>query len=266
MSADAARALVRASALLRAATRAVAFTGAGISTESGLPDFRSPGGLWVTVDPLAIATRSALERRPQAFYEFYRQRLACLAGARPNPAHRALVDLERAGRVRAVVTQNIDGLHQAAGSQQVIELHGNLRECACIGCGAVGPIGRLVGALDAGALPRCEACGSLLKPNVVLFEDLLPEAAWTRASLAVRAADVMLVVGSSLQVTPAAYLPQEALDRGARLVIVNREATPYDWRAEVVIHDDAGRVLPAIASAAVGSDHQGEEASSHAPN
>jgi NAD-dependent deacetylase len=255
-----------AAALLRAATRAVAFTGAGISTESGLPDFRSPGGLWADVDPLAIATRSALEHRPQTFYEFYRQRLAHLAGARPNPAHHALVDLERAGRLRAVVTQNVDGLHQAAGSQQVIELHGNLHECACIGCGAVGPIERLVDALDAGGLPRCEACGSLLKPNVVLFEDLLPEAAWTRASLAVRAADVLLVVGSSLQVTPAAYLPQEAVDRGARLIIVNREPTPYDWRADVVIHDEAGRVLPAMAAVALGSSRGGEEASSRAPN
>ncbi|OFX31061.1 MAG: hypothetical protein A2Z07_09790 [Armatimonadetes bacterium RBG_16_67_12] len=238
-----------AAVLLRSARRTVALTGAGISTESGLPDFRSPDGLWANVDPLAIASRSALERRPEAFYEFYRNRLSKLGQARPNAGHAALAALERAGRLRAVITQNVDGLHQAAGSRQVIELHGNLREAACSGCGAIRPISLIVDALEASALPHCGRCGGLLKPNVVLFEDLMPEGPWQRAVLAARACDVMLVVGSSLQVTPAAHLPQEALDRGGRLLIVNREATPYDRLATVTIQGEAGQVLPEMVTA-----------------
>lgn len=255
-----------AAELLASSRCAVALTGAGVSTESGLPDFRSPGGLWSGVeDPMEIASRSALLQRPERFFAFYRERLARLGGAAPNPAHRALARLERAGRLRAVITQNVDGLHQAAGTRAVIELHGNLREAACTGCEAIYPIAVMTVALEADRLPRCPRCGALLKPNVVLFEDLLPQTAWWAAQRAARTCDVMLVVGSSLQVTPAAYLPHEALDRGARLIIVNREATPCDARAEVVIHGDAGLVLPGIAAAVCGGDGQGEEAPSAAP-
>jgi NAD-dependent deacetylase len=215
---------------------------------------------------VAIASRSALERRPEAFYEFYRQRLARLAGALPNAAHHALAGLERAGRLRTIITQNVDGLHQAAGSADVIELHGNLRESACIRCGTTGSIALLTGPLEDGRLPRCDRCGGLLKPNVVLFEDLMPEAAWRRATQAARACDLMLVVGSSLQVTPAAYLPQETVDRGGRLVIVNREPTPYDGRAAVVVHGDAGRVLPAVVAALGDVSPAGEEPLPRATN
>lgn len=258
--------VAEAAELLASSRRAVALTGAGVSTESGLPDFRSPGGLWSGVeDPMAIASRSALEQRPERFFAFYRERLARLGAAAPNPAHRALAALERAGRLRAVITQNVDGLHQAAGSRAVIELHGNLREAACTRCGAVHPISALSAALEADRLPRCPRCGGLLKPNVVLFEDMLPEAAWRAAQRAARACDLLLVVGSSLQVTPAAYLPQEALDCGGRLIIVNREATPYDGRAEVVIRGDAGRVLPGIAATVCEDGTQGEEAQSAVP-
>ncbi len=253
-----------AAALLRSARRAVALTGAGVSTESGLPDFRSAGGLWDGVDPMAVASRSALERTPEVFYAFYRRRLERLAGAAPNPAHRALAALEPAGRLHTVMTQNVDGLHQAAGSRTVIELHGNLREAVCTGCARVGPITLLAAAIDAGRLPRCEDCGRLLKPNVVLFEDLLPERAWLAALLAARASDVMLVVGSSLQVTPAASLPQETLDHGGRLIIINREPTPYDDLAAVTFHGEAGRVLPEIVAAYL-APAEGEEAPSRAP-
>jgi NAD-dependent deacetylase len=256
--------IAAATALLRPARRVVAFTGAGASTESGLPDFRSPGGLWTDVDPRVVASRSALEQRPERFYAFYRRRLARLADAGPNPAHHALAEMERAGRLHAIVTQNVDGLHQAAGSSQVIELHGNLRESVCLACGAVAPIADFVTQLDAGALPRCRRCRSLLKPNVVLFEDLLPEAAWQRALVAVRGCDVLLVVGSSLQVTPAASLPQEALDHGGRLVVVNRESTPYDRAAAVVVRGEAGPALSAMAAAL--RDAPGEEASRRATN
>jgi NAD-dependent deacetylase len=172
-----------------------------------------------------------------------------LARAAPNPAHYALAALQRAGRLHAVITQNVDGLHQAAGSPVVIEVHGNLREAVCTGCGLIRPIEVVRAALAAGELPRCDACGDLLKPNVVLFEDLLPQEAWRRATEAARAADVMLVAGSSLQVVPAAYLPEETLDAGGRLIIVNREPTPFDARAAVVVSGEVEQVLPAIASA-----------------
>lgn len=246
---------------LRAARRVVAFTGAGVSTASGLPDFRSAGGLWAGVDPTRVASRTALERDPAAFYAFYRARLSRLDGAVPNPAHRALAALERAGRLRAVITQNVDGLHQAAGSTRVIEIHGTLREAACLACGGIAPIAALLAPLEAGRLPRCERCGGLLKPNVVLFDDPMPADAWRRAVREARAADVMLVVGSSLQVTPAAYLPRETLDRGGALVIVNREPTAYDLDAAAVIHGEADRILPEIARGL-----GGEEAPSAATN
>ncbi|MGQ0568167.1 MAG: SIR2 family NAD-dependent protein deacylase [Armatimonadota bacterium] len=254
-----------AAILLRTARRVVAFTGAGVSTESGLPDFRSPGGLLATIDPATIATRSALEQRPREFYEFYRARLARLAQAAPNPAHVALAMLERAGRLHALITQNVDGLHQAAGSRVVIELHGNLREAACTGCGATGPIALLGAALERGALPQCERCGRLLKPNVVLFDDLMPEQPWQEAVRAARSSDIMLIVGSSLQVTPAAFLPRETLEGGGRLIIVNREPTPYDEAAAVTIRGDAGHMLPKIAGAVGEEPISGEEASSSAP-
>lgn len=242
-------ALGAAVARVRAARAAVAFTGAGISTPSGLPDFRSPQGLWATVDPATVASRSAFERDPWRFYQFYRERLDRLRHAAPNAAHRALAALERAGRLRAVITQNVDGLHQAAGSQRVIELHGNLREAVCPRCGQRWPIAVVVAALAQDRLPRCDRCAAVLKPNVVLFEDLVPADAWEAATALARAADLMLVVGSSLQVVPAASLPQETLDAGGVLLIVNREPTPYDHRAAVVLRDDVARVLPALAAA-----------------
>jgi NAD-dependent deacetylase len=247
--------LLEAVARLRAARAAVAFTGAGISTASGLPDFRSPQGLWATVDPATVASRSAFERDPRRFYRFYRERLDQLRHAAPNAAHRALAALERAGRLRGVITQNVDGLHQAAGSRRVVELHGNLREAVCPRCGALWPIAVVVEALAQDRLPLCGRCGAVLKPNVVLFEDLLPVGAWQEAVALARTADVMLVVGSSLQVTPAASLPRDTLDAGGALIIVNREPTPYDHRAAVVLHDDAARVLPLLAAAL----HAGED-------
>lgn len=250
-----------AAALLRTARRAVALTGAGVSTASGLPDFRSPGGLWDGVDPMAIASRSALRRRPEAFYAFYRERLDRLGQAAPNPAHTALAALQQAGRLQVIITQNVDGLHQAAGSAQVIEVHGNLREAACTGCGRIGPIALIRQALAEARLPRCAGCGALLKPNVVLFEDLLPPDAWQQAIGAAGAAEVMLVAGSSLQVAPAASLPEETLAAGGRLIIVNREPTPFDAQAAVAIHGETQVVLPAIAASIEGGPRSGQERS-----
>jgi len=240
--------LQAAASLLARSRESVALTGAGVSTESGLPDFRSPGGLWAGVDPLAVASLTAFRERPAAFYDFYRTRLAHLAGARPNPAHYALVDLERFGLV-AVVTQNVDGLHQAAGSRRVIELHGNLREAACIDCRRTAPIGVIAEALDRHAFPVCAHCGGRLKPNVVLFEEVLPATAYREAEEAVRRADAVLAAGSSLQVTPAAWLPEVARAHGAGVIIVNDAPTGLDALADVVLRGRVGRLLPALVQA-----------------
>jgi len=241
------RAVEQAAAILAQGKPAVALTGAGMSTESGLPDFRSPGGLWGEYDPLEVATLSAFRRAPQKFYEFYRRRLARLADAAPNPGHRALADLESAGRLSAVITQNVDGLHQAAGSRRVIELHGNLREAACPDCGWIGPISIVTEALDCGGLPACPRCGGRVKPNVVLFGEMLPETAYLEAERACRDAGALLVVGSSLQVTPAAWLPEVAHRHGAAVMIINDAPTPLDHLARVILRGRAGDLLPAVA-------------------
>jgi len=245
------RDLEHAAEVLANARRGVALTGAGVSTESGLPDFRSPSGLWAGVDPLEVATLTAFRRAPEKFYDFYRTRLAMLAGARPNPAHHALADLETKGMMSAVVTQNIDGLHQAAGSRRVIELHGNLREAACPDCGWIGSITVVTEALARESLPRCERCGRRVKPNVVLFEELLPRDAYSEAERACREADLLLVVGSSLQVTPAAWLPVVAQRAGVPLIIVNDEPTPFDDLASVALRGRAGQILPTLATHAL---------------
>ncbi len=245
-----------AAALLARSRSVVALTGAGISTESGLPDFRSQGGLWAEWDPQEVATLRAFRATPQRFYDFYRHRLAPLATARPNEAHYALVRLEQRGSLRTVITQNVDGLHQVAGSQRVLELHGNLREAICVECGTVGPIAMILEALNQGDLPWCPSCTGALKPNVVLFEELLPEATYREAERTCRRADLLLVVGSSLQVTPAAWLPQVAHQHGAAVVIVNDEPTPLDGLARVVLRGRAGVVLPALVRAAESPDAQ----------
>lgn len=250
--------------MLRAAQMAVALTGAGVSTESGLPDFRSPGGLWAGVDPMRVASLSAFRRDPGAFYAFYRDRLSRLGGAQPNPAHRALADLERGGLLRAVITQNVDGLHQAAGSRRVLELHGSLRRAACPDCGARADIAVLTDALAAGRQPHCPVCAGPLKPDVVLFDELLPLTVFAEADALCREADALLVVGSSLSVTPAAELPQTVLGHGGRLIIVNREPTPYDADAAAVIRDDAGRALAAMAALAAGAVRETAEEEHHA--
>lgn len=246
--------------VLRRSGASVVLTGAGVSTESGLPDFRSPGGLWAGVDPTRVASASAFRQDPVAFYAFYRTRLAALGGAAPNPAHRAIARLEALGVVRMVITQNVDGLHQQAGSREVVEVHGNLREARCAGCGRLSPIVQMAAALDSGELPRCGRCGDLLRPNVVLFEELLPQDAYARAEAACRTCEALLVVGSSLEVYPVASLPDVAVRRGARLLIVNREPTPYDADADVVLQGPAGVVLPqilaAVEAAGEGSGHR----------
>ena len=242
-------AIAQAASALAASPFSIALTGAGLSTESGLPDFRSPGGLWGEYDPVDVASLSAFRRTPERFYNFYRQRLARLAAAVPNAGHRALAHLEASGRLGAIITQNVDGLHQAAGSRQVIELHGNLREAACLQCRWTGPIRLITEALEAGILPACPRCGARVKPNVVLFEELLPQAEYQQAEDACRRAGALLVVGSSLQVTPAAWLPQLARQHGATVIIVNDAPTPLDHVAQLILRGRAGVILPPLVAA-----------------
>ncbi len=229
----------RAVELLSGSRSAVALTGAGVSAESGIPTFRGEGGLWAQYDPVKVASIDSFMRNPGA---------AVLA-ARPNRGHLALAALERAGHLVAVVTQNTDGLHQDAGSRRVIELHGSGRTVQCLDCGAREPRADVQARLATEMPPRCRMCGgTFLKPTVVLFGEAMPIPAVEEAFALARAADVMLVVGSSLVVYPAAHVPLAAVEAGAALIVVNAEPTPIDRFAEVVIHGRSGEVLPELAS------------------
>jgi NAD-dependent deacetylase len=224
----------------------VVLTGAGISTESGIPDFRSAGGIWATYDPFEVGHIDALRRDPARVWEFYAQRLDALAQAQPNDGHHALAELEERGWIRAVVTQNVDGLHWAAGSRDVVEVHGSLREAECVHCGVRVPMAEAVAALP---LPACPECGEVLKPGVVMFGELLPVDAIERAERLAAEAGLLLVVGSSLEVHPVAALPGATLAAGGALAIVNRGGTPWDSRADLVLDAGAGETLCALAAA-----------------
>jgi NAD-dependent deacetylase len=246
----AAAGLGRAAALLRGTRHAVALSGAGISTPSGLPDFRSTGeGLWEHVDPMEVASLLAVRQQPEAFYAFARPFARRLLSARPNPAHLALARLELAGRLHGVITQNVDGLHQMAGSRAVLEVHGNLRRATCLRCYRSYPSEEaLRGFVEDGTVPRCPACGGVLKPDAILMGEQLPRQVHDQALTWARSCDLMLVVGSSLEVMPAALLPLEAVQSGGRLILVNRQPTYLDPRADVVLRDDVAEVLPRLAS------------------
>src|SRR5262245_18953324 len=214
----------------------VALTGAGVSTDSGIPDFRSQTGIWATVDPREVASLSAFRSDPERVWTFYRARIELLTEAEPNAAHLALAELERRGLLRAVVTQNIDLLHTRAGSRDVVEVHGSIRTSTCPGCHASYPLAEVLPLIEAGGgAPRCPACGAVLKPDVVFFGELLPEAAIDRAFQLARSAGLLLVVGSSLEVYPVAGLPRATVDAGGLLAIVNRGATPLDEHAVLTL-------------------------------
>lgn len=222
----------------------VALTGAGVSTESGVPDFRSPTGIWAEFDPLEYATLGAFDADPEKVWRFYAPRFSMLTAAEPNHAHLALAELEGLGLVRAVVTQNIDLLHERAGSREVVEVHGSIRTSSCRGCEASYPLAEVLTQLEAGAgAPACPACGTILKPDVVFFDELLPVGAMERATELAGEAELLLVVGSSLEVYPVAGLPQATLDAGGQIAVVNRTATWVDGRAALVLRESAGEVL-----------------------
>jgi NAD-dependent deacetylase len=243
----------RLAELLRGRQPCVVLTGAGISTESGIPDFRSAGGIWERYDPFEVANIDSLRRDPARVWEFYALRLDALEQAEPNDGHRALAELEQHGWIRAIVTQNVDGLHQRAGSRDVVEVHGSLREAECLACRVRV---RMADAIASLPLPVCPECGEVLKPGVVMFGELLPVDAIARAQQLAAEAGLLLVVGSSLEVHPVAAVPGETLAAGGCLAVVNRGGTPWDSRAEVVLDAGAGETLRAVAAALdiLGSD------------
>jgi NAD-dependent deacetylase len=241
----------RVADLIRSSERAVVLTGAGISVPSGIPDFRSPGtGLWENVDPMEVAHIDAWRRDPDSFWSFYGQRFASLTDKVPNEAHYAIAALERRGLVRGVITQNIDRLHRLAGSERLIEMHGSIEWSICMECRGKLPIDRVIELLaENGGAPECPACGVPLKPDVVLFGELLPERALAEAQALAMDADLMLCVGSSLEVYPVAGLPAMTHGAGGRLVLVTQGPTPYDGDAEVKLDGDVVEELQAVLAA-----------------
>jgi NAD-dependent deacetylase len=233
-------------ALVRARPPCVALTGAGISTESGIPDFRSPGGIWAQVDPMEVASIDGFLADPAKVWDFYAKRIDALREAQPNDGHRALAELEERGIVRAVITQNVDRLHERAGTRELVEVHGSLRNANCLNCGNVVPFDDVVPLLP---VPECPRCGHVLKPGVVMFGELLDPRVMARALAFAVGARLLLVVGSSLEVHPVAGLPAETIAAGGALAIVNRDETPYDDRASVRIAAGAGETLRALADA-----------------
>jgi NAD-dependent deacetylase len=244
--------IARLAKLLRGAGSVVALTGAGISTPSGIPDFRSPGtGLWENVDPMAVAHIDAFRADPVRFWSFYSRRFASLSSKRPNGAHEALAQLERDGVLDAVITQNIDMLHRAAGTRELLEVHGSIASCSCLHCGETMQLAAVRELLrdQADGVPRCGRCGEPLKPDVVLFGELLHEPTLARARELCERADVLLCVGSSLEVHPVAALPMLTLHGGGALAIITRSDTPLDDLADVRLRGDVVEELAALVRA-----------------
>ena len=240
----------RLAELLGQSRRAVALTGAGVSVPSGIPDFRTPEtGLWAKVDPMEVAHIRVFEREPERFWSYYRPRFQSLGDKVPNRAHEALAELERRGLIEGVITQNIDRLHRAAGSENVIEVHGSIETSSCTSCGASFGLDEVEDLFDARGVAICSACGEPVKPDVVLFGEMLPVEAIERATELAEAADLMLCVGSSLAVHPVAGLPQLTLRRGGRVAIVTKGETPYDADAELKLAGEVDAELDALLAA-----------------
>jgi NAD-dependent deacetylase len=236
--------------LVDSATSTVALTGAGISVPSGVPDFRSPGtGLWENVDPMEVAHIDAFRRDPARFWKFYRPRFGMLTEKKPNGAHLALAELESRGLLDAVITQNIDRLHRAAGSRRVIEVHGSIETSSCIECARSYPLEQVESLFDERGVAICTQCAGNVKPDVVLFGELLPERAMNEAIELCSSAEVLLCVGSSLEVHPVAGLPDIARASGAKLAIITKGPTPYDADADVRLDGDVVAELEALLAA-----------------
>jgi NAD-dependent deacetylase len=234
--------------LIRNSHRTVSLTGAGISTPSGIPDFRSPNvGLWERFEPMEVASLTTFRHNPEQFYRWLHPLAIQMHSARPNPAHLAMARLQSAGYISVIITQNIDGLHRQAGSQNVLEVHGTLDSMTCTNCYRQYPAADYIeDYINHCTIPLCPACSSILKPDIILYDEQLPVRTWQKAEAASKQCDLMLVIGTSLEVMPSARLPLVALEHGAHLVIINNSETFMDERAEAVIHGDVADVLPRI--------------------
>lgn len=236
--------------LLSQSRRAVALTGAGVSVPSGIPDFRTPEtGLWAKVDPMEVAHIDVFEREPERFWSYYRPRFQSLGDKEPNRAHEALAELERRGLIEGVITQNIDRLHRAAGSENVIEVHGSIETSSCRACATAFGLEEVEGLFDERGVAICSSCQGPVKPDVVLFGEMLPIEAIERATALAEGADLMLCVGSSLAVYPVAGLPQLTLGHGGRVAIVTKGETPYDADAELKLEGEVDEELAALLAA-----------------
>lgn len=238
----------RAVDLLKVAQHVVVLTGAGSSTPSGIPDFRSAGsGLWTRYLPMEVASLTSFRQNPERFFEWLRPLASHMLNAEPNASHVALAELEKMGYLHTIITQNIDGLHQRAGSQQVLEVHGTLNTLTCIGCYQQYPTDAFIDDyLDHGNIPYCHECQRILKPDVVLFEEQLPAETWVQARQAALACDLLVVAGSSLQVMPVAGLPMKAIENHADVIVINQSGTYVDDRAASVLTGDVAELIPAM--------------------
>ena len=237
-----------ASDIIRGSRRAVVLTGAGISTPSGIPDFRSPdSGLWEHFDPFEVASLTSFRHNPADFYQWMRGLASLILEAKPNPAHFSLAKLQQLGYIQTIITQNIDNLHQRAGSQNVLEVHGSIETMTCTGCyQSVKARDYIEIYLNRAEMPLCPGCGAVLKPDLVLMGEQLPAKTWLQAVQASKQCDLMIVAGSSLEVLPVAGLPMRALENGARLILINYSPTYLDMRADVVFHEDVAGIFPLI--------------------
>ena len=248
MTSEIKESIKRAAHWIRMARHAVVFSGAGISTPSGIPDFRGKKeGLWQRYDPMKVASLSAFIHTPEIFYDWFRPLFLTSWTAQPNAAHAGLAKLEETGYIQSIITQNIDGLHQKAGSQRVFELHGSALSFSCPGCGTSQPASSVYQQFISGVLiPECDQCHRVLKPEVVLFEESLPALVWQEAEEEVRKADLVLVIGSSIEVYPACTLPQQAIRHGSWVIINNLTPTPLDRNAAIVVQMDAAQFVPRL--------------------
>jgi NAD-dependent deacetylase len=245
-----------AAELIKNSRHIVALTGAGISTASGIPDFRSEGtGLWAKDEPLEVASQITFRTHPEDFFTWFRPLVTSIFESKPNPAHLALVELEQNDKLHAIITQNIDILHQKSGATHVIKLHGTLATLTCTQCyQQYNYQPYLPPFVETGKIPHCPKCQAVLKPDVILFGEQLPQKAWRQAQIQARQCDLMIVIGSSLEVLPAAGLPMQAVDRGAHLIIINNSPTYLSVRADINLYEDVAQVIPAIVKRVLNHD------------
>jgi NAD-dependent deacetylase len=247
-SLDTGKTIHLAADLIKNSHHVVVLTGAGISTPSGIPDFRSPGtGLWTRYSPMQVASLSAFRYDPESFYKLLHPLVIHMFSALPNPAHFALAKLQAAGYLSTIITQNIDGLLTRAGANNVLEIHGSLNTLTCIQCfRQVRSDGIIQAYISDCTIPRCQLCGGILKPDIILYEEQLPVKVWLKAEEACRNCDLFIIAGTSLEVMPSAKLPILALDNGARVIIINNAETYIDVRADIIFRSDVADIIPQI--------------------